>query len=284
MRIRVLLFLLAVVGAPATLAQTAADQRDWLQLFNGRNLDGWSPKITGYALNDNFGNTFRVMDGKMTVSYDGYTKFDNKFGHIFYRDKFSHYLIAVEYRFAGQQAPEGPGWALRNSGIMIHCQPPQTMTKDQDFPISIEVQLLGGNGKDPRTTANLCTPGTNVVMNGKLETRHCINSTSQTYHGEQWVRAEVEVHGDSVVRHIVNGETVLTYEMPQVGGGNVSRHDPAAKKDGLLLTEGYISLQSESHPIEFRKVELLNLRGCTDPKAKNYKTYFIAADPAACAY
>lgn len=266
------------------MAQRPPDEKVWVQLFNGKDLDGWSPKITGYALNDNFANTFRVADGKLTVNYDGYTKFDSKFGHIFYRDKFSHYIIAVEYRFVGQQAPEGPGWALRNSGIMIHCQPPQTMTKDQDFPISIEVQLLGGDGKNPRTTSNLCTPGTNVVMNNKLETRHCINSTSQTYHGEQWVRAEVEVHGDSVVRHIVNGETVLTYEMPQVGGGNVSKHDPAAKKDGLLLTEGYISLQSESHPIEFRKVELVNLKGCTDPKAKNYKSYFIASDPAACSY
>ncbi len=284
MRIRVISLILAAACAPVMMAQRPADEKVWVQLFNGKDLDGWSPKITGYALNDNFANTFRVADGKLTVNYDGYTKFDSKFGHIFYRDKFSHYIIAVEYRFVGQQAPEGPGWALRNSGIMIHCQPPQTMTKDQDFPISIEVQLLGGDGKNPRTTSNLCTPGTNVVMNNKLETRHCINSTSQTYHGEQWVRAEVEVHGDSVVRHIVNGETVLTYEMPQVGGGNVSKHDPAAKKDGLLLTEGYISLQSESHPIEFRKVELVNLKGCTDPKAKNYKSYFIASDPAACSY
>lgn len=284
MRIRVISLILAAACTPVMMAQRPADEKVWVQLFNGKDLDGWSPKITGYALNDNFANTFRVADGKLTVNYDGYTKFDSKFGHIFYRDKFSHYIIAVEYRFVGQQAPEGPGWALRNSGIMIHCQPPQTMTKDQDFPISIEVQLLGGDGKNPRTTSNLCTPGTNVVMNNKLETRHCINSTSQTYHGEQWVRAEVEVHGDSVVRHIVNGETVLTYEMPQVGGGNVSKHDPAAKKDGLLLTEGYISLQSESHPIEFRKVELVNLKGCTDPKAKNYKSYFIASDPAACSY
>ena len=158
----------------------------------------------------------------LTVSYDKYDQFNNRFGHIFYKQKFSNYRIAVEYRFTGEQAPGGPAWAFRNSGIMIHCQPPETMKKDQDFPISIEVQLLGGRETGERTTANLCTPGTNVEMGGKLETRHCINSTSQTYRGDQWVRVEVEVHGGGVVRHIIDGKTVIEYEKPQIGGGNVN--------------------------------------------------------------
>lgn len=262
----------------------AQDQKDWVQLFNGKNLDGWKPKITGYAFGDNFGNTFRVEDGLLKVSYDKYDQFNNRFGHIFYKDKYSHYIIAVEYRFTGEQAKGGPAWAFRNSGIMIQCQRPETMGKDQDFPISIEVQLLGGNGKDARSNANVCTPGTNLVMDGSLVTKHCINSTSKTFHGDQWVRVEAVVHGDSVVRHVVNGETVLTYEMPQIGGGSVSNFDPAAKPDGMLLNEGYISLQSESHPIEFRKVELLNLVGCIDPKAKNFKSYYVKADNSACKY
>jgi len=143
---------------------------------------------------------------------------------------------------------------------MIHCQPPETMKKDQNFPISIEVQLLGGRGSGERSTANLCTPGTNVEMNGKLVTQHCINSTSKTYHGDQWVRVEVEVHDGKVVRHIIDGVTVLEYEKPQIGGGSVMNYDPAVKKDGEILREGYISLQSESHPIEFRKVELMELK------------------------
>lgn len=268
----------------AAVTLTAQEPSDWIQLFNGKDLTGWTPKITGYALGDNFGDTFRVRDGMFTVNYEKYDKFSERFGHIFYKDSFSHYIVAVEYRFVGDQATQGPGWAIRNSGIMVHCQDPKTMGKDQDFPISIEVQLLGGNGKDKRTTANLCTPGTNVVMNGKLFTPHCINSSSQTYHGEQWVRVEAEVHGDAVVTHRVNGETVLTYEMPQVGGGSVSKHDPAAKKDGMLLQRGWISLQSESHPIEFRKVELLNLAGCLDSKAKNYKKHYITQEPGSCQY
>jgi hypothetical protein len=158
------------------------------------------------------------------------------------------------------------------------------MLKDQDFPISIEVQFLGGRGTGDRPTANLCTPGTHVVMNGKLVEDHCVPSSSKTYDGDQWVRAEVEVHGSDLVEHRVNGETVLRYEKPQIGGGVVSGFDPAVKQDGRLLTEGSISLQSESHPIEFRKVELLNLIGCTDPKALNHRPYFVKSDPAACRY
>jgi hypothetical protein len=278
------LFALAalLLAAPVAFGQRTADPKDWIQLFNGRNLDGWTPKITGYETGENFGNTFRVGNGVMKVAYDAYKEFGNRFGHIFYRDRFSHYVIAVEYRFVGEQANNGPAWALRNSGIMLHCQPPQTMKKDQDFPISIEVQLLGGNGTTPRTTANLCTPGTNVVIDGKLFTTHCLNSKSKTYHGEQWVRVEAEVHGSDHIRHIVNGETVLEYDKPQIGGGNVIHFDPGVKQDGKLLDEGYISLQSESHPVEFRKVELLNLSGCMDPKSKNYRSYFVNRDDSQC--
>jgi len=262
-------------------AQTA---KDWIQLFNGKNLDGWTPKIRGYAVGENYGNTFRVKDGKLTVNYDQYTDFAEQFGHIFYKDSFSHYIIAVEYRFVGDQAPNGPGWATRNSGIMIHGQPAATMQKDQNFPISIEVQLLGGLGKGPRTTANLCTPGTHVVMNGALVERHCVNSTSKTYDGDQWVRVEVKVLGDGKITHVIDGQTVLEYEKPQIGGGAVTSHDPAVKKDGMLLREGSISLQSESHPVEFRKVELLNLAGCMDKKAKNFKPWFVEADNKTCRY
>lgn len=260
------------------------NRKDWIQLFNGKDLTGWSPKIRYHDFKDNFANTFRVENGVMKVSYDGYTEYGEKFGHIFYKDPFSYYRIAVEYRFVGDQCKGGPGWATRNSGIMVHCQKPETMGKDQDFPMSIEVQLLGGLGKGPRTTANLCTPGTNVEREGKLFTPHCLNSGSKTYDGDQWVRVEVEVLGSKSVRHLIDGEPVLSYEKPQIGGGNVSGHDPAVKKDGTLLEQGYISLQSESHPVEFRKVELLNLVGCMDRKALNYKSYFVQADNATCEY
>jgi hypothetical protein len=232
----------------------------WYQLFNGKDLKDWDIKIRGYDLNDNFGNTFRVKDGKLTVSYDQYSTFDEKFGHIFYKKKFSAYLLVMEYRFVGDQVKGGPGWAFRNSGAMLHGQPAASMGKDQDFPISLEMQLLGGLATGNRTTANLCTPGTQVMMNNKLITAHCIESTSKTYRGDIWVHAEALVLGDSIIKHIVEKDTVIVYEKPQVGGGNVSGLlDSTQKKDGQLLSEGSISLQSESHPVEFRKVELFDL-------------------------
>lgn len=260
------------------------DKKEWKQLFNGKDLTGWDVKIRNYDLNDNFGSTFRISNGYLKVAYDSYDKFDERFGHIFYKQKFSHYVIATEYRFVGEQAKEGPDWAFRNSGIMIHCQPANSMGKNQDFPISIEVQLLGRKDSSERPTCNLCTPGTHVEIDGKLEKRHCINSKSKTFAGDQWVRAEVRVLGDSLIQHFVNGEMVMSYQKPQVGGEVVSGFDPQFKPDGKPLTEGYISLQSESHPVEFRKVEILNLVGCTDPQALNYKPYYEKSDNSQCRY
>jgi len=238
----------------------AAEEERWIQLFNGKNLDGWTPKIRGYAAGENYGNTFRVEDGVLKVVYDKdkYDKFDNRFGHLFYKDPFSHYRLRIEYRFTGEQCPGGPNWAVRNSGAMIHGESLDTITKDQEFPASIEVQLLGGSGSGTRTTANLCTPGTNVVMNGKLHLPHCTNSKSKTYHGDQWVTVEIEARGNGTIKHIVDGETVLEYSQPQYDERDAHGKELAAKH-GKMISGGTISLQSESHPVEFRKVELLKL-------------------------
>jgi hypothetical protein len=245
-----------------TLGSSAfADDKDgWTPLFNGKDLTGWTPKIKGFNLGDNYADTFSVKDGVIRVDYSKYDKWDKRYGHLFYKDKFSHYRLRVEYRFVGEQIKGGEGWALRNSGAMLHCQDPKTMAKDQDFPVSIEVQFLGGNGKDPRPTCNLCTPGTNVVYNGKLHTPHCTNSTSKTFHGDGWVTAEIEVNGGGAWKHSVNGELVLEYEKPQL-----DPKDPVGKtliKDekNLIIEDGWISLQSESHPCEFRKVEIKVLK------------------------
>jgi hypothetical protein len=276
--------LLLLFCASLTLAQNDPNKEEWIQLFNGRDLQDWIVKIRQYEPGVNFGDTFRVESGVMKVSYDQYgPAFNSRFGHIFYKQPFSYYRLRVEYRFVGNQAAGAPEWAMRNSGIMLHSQDPKTMLAGQDFPISIEFQFLGGlsNGA-ARTTGNMCSPGTHIVLNGNLETRHCINSTSETLNGDQWVTAEAIVLGNTKVTHVINGKTVIEYTDPQVGGGSVSGHNPAVKQDGKHLTEGYISLQSESHPIEFRRVELLNLKGCMDPKASNYKRYYVEADPAAC--
>ncbi len=236
-----------------------AQEKGWIQLFNGKDLSGWEMKFAGHPLNENYKNTFRVEDGLLKIRYDEYKNFDNKFGHLFYGKNYSHYKLRVEYRFVGEQCPGGPGWAFRNNGIMIHGQKASTMELDQDFPTSIEVQLLGGNGTDERSTLNLCTPGTNVVMDGELRLEHCINSQSKTFHGDQWVTAELEVYGDSLIRHIVNGEIVMEYTQPQLDERDASYQKLLSPDGNKLLKGGSISIQAESHPTDFRKIELLNL-------------------------
>jgi hypothetical protein len=273
-----------LLTASWTAAQNDPNRKEWIQAFNGKNLDGWVMKIAGFPLGENFGNTFRVENGLLRVVYDQYPEFGNRFGHIFYRTKFSHYIVAAEYRFVGEQSKGGPAWALRNNGIMVHCQAPETMGKDQDFPISVEVQLLGGGPTGERPTANMCSPGTDVFHNGEMVKGHCLNSSSPTFRGEEWVRVEAEVLGSESVRHFVNGTMVLEYGNLKIGGGAVNNFDPAVKKDGTPLGEGYIALQGESHPTDFRKVEILNLSGCMDPKASNYKAYYVHRDDKTCAY
>ncbi|MGD9713075.1 MAG: DUF1080 domain-containing protein [Thermomicrobiales bacterium] len=249
--------------ALSLLAPVTADDKNkdgWTPLFNGKDLTGWTPKIKGFELGVNHQDTFRVEKGILKVSYDKYDKFDNKFGHLFYKDKFSHYILRVEYRFVGDQSKGGPSWAIRNSGVMFHSQDPKSMGKDQSFPVSVEAQFLGGTGKGERPTLSVCTPGTNIVMDGKLITKHCINSKSKTYNGDQWVMAEIEVHGSGKVKHIINGETVIEYEKPQLDPKDKDAKKLIKDEKNLLLEDGYIALQAESHPVEFRKVEIKVLK------------------------
>jgi len=272
---------IGICPVPVTAQDPAA--ADWLSLFNGVDLDGWTPKIRQYPAGENFGETFRVEDGLLTVSFDAYDTFDSRFGLLFYEQPFSHYRLRLEYRFVGEQAPGGPDWARRNSGVMVHSQAPETMPEAQDFPISIEVQFLGGlSDGNRRSTANLCTPGTNVVYGGEFTTAHCINSISATFDGEQWVAVEVLVLGNERLAHFVNGGQVIEYESPTIGGGSVSGHRPEMKPDGAPLGEGYIALQSESHPVQFRRIALLNLKGCMDPASPAFRAWYVEPDPAAC--
>lgn len=241
--------------------QQKNEQNEWISLFNGEDLTGWTPKITGYEVGDNYGNTFRVEDGLLKVRYDQYDAFNNRFGHLFYQDELSNYKLRVEYRFVGEQCPGGEGWAYRNSGIMVHGQRPETMTLDQDFPTSIEVQLLGSDSLVERTNMNVCTPGTNIVMEDQLILEHCNSSSSDFFFGEEWVTAELEVRGNEVLYHVVNGDTVLQYNQPQLDERDATYARLIDLNRGdKMLHKGTISLQSESHPIDFRKVELQILK------------------------
>jgi hypothetical protein len=256
---------------PQEKSAVSENEEEWQELFNGENLEGWDVKIRGSEINEDPRQTFRVEDGLLKARYDNYEEYQETFGHIFYEKLYSYYRLQVEYRFTGTQIEGGPEWAWRNNGIMFHSQPAQTLQIDQDFPNSIEFQLLGGDGENERSNGNVCTPGTHIVYDGELVTNHCTSSNGPTHHGDQWVTAELVAYGDSLIQHKLNGEIVMEYSEPQLD-------------DGTLLERGYIALQSESHPIDFKSVRILNLEGCMDESALNYKSYFVKNDPDSCVY
>lgn len=275
--------------------QAESSKEEWVSLFNGKDLAGWDIKIKGHPLNENYKNTFRVEDSMLRVSYNEYEKFDNQFGHLYTQTPYSYYKLKLQYRFTGDHMADAPVWAANNSGVMLHSQSAKSMEMNQDFPVSLEFQFLCGNGKDTVATGSVCTPGTFLSYDGKVYTGHIMKADSKTYLKNEWVSGVAEVYGDSLVRHIINGDTVLTYTKPMIGEGFVNNTltwtsaniaDSAfwINKAGTPLREGYIALQAESQPVDFRRIELLNLVGCTDPKAANYKDYYIKSDNSQCKY
>ena len=252
---------LVALGLSALPVMGEGTEHPWVRLFNGKNLDGWTPKISGHAPGENFANTFQIDDGILKVSYDGYGKFDEQYGHLFTNIAYSHYILRLEYRFTGKMMPDAPSYVNLNSGVMIHAQSPQSMGLKQGFPASLEVQFLADEGKGKRQTANVCTPGTNLEIDGKLVTRHIVNSTAPTFPPEEWVRVEVEVHGSEEVIHRNNGVEVLRYQRPQLD----PRNEMAPASDLLnagaekILSYGYIALQAEGQPVWFRNIELKSL-------------------------
>ena len=228
----------------------------WVSLFNGKNLDGWTMKITGYKLGENFGNTFRVGDGVLSIRYDQYDSFRNKFGALYYKKQLSNYKLKVEYRFVGETTIGAPSWGYRDSGVQYHSQAPESVGVSQPFPVCLEYNLHGGNGKDDRPVGEICASGTIVEINGKPNTTFCTPAAvKRTFHGDQWVTLEIEVQGNKI-KHSVNGEEILAFENPkynpdhEIGKKLILGSDASVKK-------GYISLQSNSHPIDFRKIELM---------------------------
>jgi hypothetical protein len=238
----------------AQSAPVAADSA-WISLFNGRNLDGWIPKINHHELGENYLDTFTVRGGTLRVSYDKYKTFNDEFSHLIYSKPFANYRLRLDYRFFGTDTQGTPFWAASNSGVMIHSQPPESISLDQPFPVSIEVQLLNN-----ATTGNLCTPGTTVVIDGQPLATHCRNSKSRPYKAQDWVHLEIEVHGNRSIVHRIDGEVVLAYEQPQLDAVDLRAMEIYFKAGQRVeLSSGYIALQGEGHPIEFRNIEIMEL-------------------------
>lgn len=234
---------------------------EWIDMFNGKDLADWTPKIYHHESGDNYKNTFRVVDGTIEVNYADYNEgFNDRYGHLFYRKPFSSFHMTWEYRFTDQWLEDAASYTYRNSGVMFHSQAPETILKEQDWPISVEWQMLAEEEEGvARPTGNMCSPGTDVFFEGKKDPRHCINSTSPTFKWDEWVKADLIVYGDSLVIHMVNDVKVLEYTLPQIGGGVANGFDPKYKEDGKLLKEGYIGLQSEGQGVIFKNLKIKEL-------------------------
>jgi hypothetical protein len=286
---------IALSVALSGLAHTAkAEDSVWVQLFNGKDLKDWDIKFAGKELNVNFNNTFKVVDSVLSVDYSGWSRFNNEFGHAINKTKaYSHYLLRAEYQVGPTQIAGGPGWAVQNNGLMLHSQSMASMTLNQDFPISMETQLLGtGNTEsDPNSSMNLCTPGTafyTTLTGGSVNTSHCVSAANNTRPAPgEWTWVSVSVMGDSIIRHYTTksptGTPTFTYYRPVYWAGNVGNPPANTPANGTALKSGYIAIQAETHPYKFRKLELLDLEGCMDKNSPAYRTYFVKSNPALCA-
>ena len=248
--------ILLVLCFSAAYGQTANEDSDWISLFNGHNLDGWTVKIAGHPINENIHNTFYVEDGMLKVSYSGYEKFDMQFGHIFTNLAYSDYILRLDYKILGSGLPDAPDWTNLNSGVMIHAQSPQSMRIEQGFPVSIEAQFLSEGATAGTQTGNAVTPGTHVVMDGKLSTKHINDSDSELFPLDSWVTFEVEVHGNREIIHRVNGKEVIRYAQPQLDDADIDAKRLLAMGANRQLSRGFIALQAEGQPIWFRNIQL----------------------------
>ena len=248
-----------MMGCSPNSSQSDSNE-DWQVLFNGSDLDDWIVKIHHHEVGDNYTNTFRVVDDMIQVNYDQYEEFNNRYGHLFYKEPFSSFHLKFEYRFTDQWMEDAPSYTYRNSGVMFHSQDPKSILKDQDWPISVEYQMLAREEEgQPRPTGNMCSPGTEIFFEGSLYPSHCLSSSSPTFDWNEWVKADLIVYGDSMIIHMVNGDTVLRYSKPHIGGLVANGFDPKVKIDGTALTSGYIGLQAEGQGVEFKEIKLRRL-------------------------
>lgn len=253
--------LLTLMASACLSASSPETEPAWQSIFDGHSLDGWTPKIVGQAAGSDTHQIFRAENGVLRVSYDAYTSFNSDFGHLFYNIPASDYRLRFDYLFSGAQTPGGPAWAFMNSGVMVHAQAPETMALDQAFPICVEAQLLGAAPALPgRTTANICTPGSHIVIDGELVTQHCINSQTLAAPEQVWTRFEIEVRKGEIIALSVNGETAFTLQGP-----HFDETDPDVVRLGLTgpMESGYFALQAESHPVAFRNIEWQRLDQAT---------------------
>jgi len=259
-RIAILTVLLCLAAcSPRPAVPLAAPPGNWVSLFNGKDLGNWTVKIAGHDVGDNYRDTFRVEDGILKVSYQQYERFDGRFASLFSRQKFSHYWIRVEYRFVGDTVAGAPSWTYKNSGIQLHSQAPETMRKEQEFPVNVEFDLIGGHRFFSRPTGDVCRSGTRLRIAGVALAEKCSKLSDITIRDDQWVTALAEVQGSARVRQAINGQQTVEYTDLALDESNADARRLIGAGGGQALEAGYISLQGNGHPVEFRRIEVLPL-------------------------
>jgi hypothetical protein len=212
---------LAAAAIPVLTAQSKS-----IQLFNGRNLDGWIPYL--WDAKEKKQDTTTPVSGVWTVK-DGVLHCTGKpVGYIRTVDEYDNYRLSLEWRW-----PEGT--ERGNNGVLVHTTTPNALGV---WPKSIEVQLAKDNAGDFWVIGTtLEVPDVEKRRQGR---RHLnLTDGSEKPVGE-WNKIEIECQGDEI-KVWVNGDLV----------------NHATK---CSVTRGAISLQSEGAPVMFRNIVLTPLK------------------------
>jgi hypothetical protein len=260
------LIVLLLSGCTSTPTST---KPAWQPLFDGKTLNGWTTKIVGYPAGEDPLETFRVKDGAIVINYDKYGgDMQARWAHLFYNQSFKFYKLSLEYRFVGEdmQPLRPTQW---NSGVLYHAQSPQSMSLNQPYPVSAEAQILGTfaapyRDGGPRMTSSACGLGT-ALSYGGVVTDDCFKSRVPTKPNDQWVLFELEVLPEGVINHYIDGKLAVTYDHLLLDTSDARKRFPSqqmidAQGGNRELTSGYITFQSEGHPVEFRNIKIMELK------------------------
>ncbi len=310
------------LAAALTTVFAGPNDSNWIQMLRkgDTKLSDWTPKIQGHAAGENPYNSFsygETSDGqpRLIVTDTVSNTSSYGYGHLFYKTAYSDYIVRAKYHFPTKESFAGGAgsWTIQNNGLMLHCQSAASMDKGQDYPKSIENQLIGywsyGDGSPPNTTtSNLCLVNTSVNYHGQWYSdgtgHHC---TQSKFHSLAYDSSTTPAKGANSTNATWPGKDIWEYAMDRVIDSTsmtfYMRSRPDTAWDSVLgvtqirlgltntssgpgsttaLGSGYISIQMEGTSTEFASIEVLNLVGCMTKTDTAYRAYFIKDDPKQC--
>ena len=138
------LFLMALALLAGTLPESAASSgtnkqlNKKIQLFNGKNLDGWYIFLKGKGHNNDPNKVFTIKDGLIRISGE-------EFGCITTNEEFENYHLVAEFKWGEKTFPPRVDKA-RDCGILLHSTG-EDGGSSGIWMYSIECQIIeGGTG------------------------------------------------------------------------------------------------------------------------------------------